>query len=439
VSDLPPSSPDTPGEHDAWLRQALRHAPDAAATPPTALREAILAEARSAVRARRPAAQASLADHVAAFWSWLARPPVAAGFASVMAATLVGLMWWDRPMDEGVALPPSRTAKSDAAPKPPVASVAADALSAPPAAAPRTTAAPPVPNALAAKRDAPAIKSEPTGRAKEKKRKDLAPPSTMQAAASPSPFPSNGRAENAAAARNQVTPPELAKKAESDTSAAPPASLPAAPAEPSPAMAPIEAARSTEGAAVEAKSTGAVSAAAKAAPALRQRAATLPRDAADALDARAPAAAQAFAAAPPPTPMREGASTVERRATAAISARPMATLLDSLARSAARWARPAASGEPAPLDSTTQAWLGRVDAATAGRWQAASKRANRLEGALAPDADTLPLSRDGRPAAIVRIEDNGVFFELEPGPAWFAPLPPAEAARLRASLPPIQR
>ena len=74
MSDLPPSSPDTPGEHDAWLRQALRHAPDAAATPPTALREAILAEARSAVRARRPAAQASLADHVAAFWSWLARP-----------------------------------------------------------------------------------------------------------------------------------------------------------------------------------------------------------------------------------------------------------------------------------------------------------------------------------------------------------------------------
>jgi hypothetical protein len=36
------------------------------------------------------------------WWSWLARPPIAAGFATVMAATVVGLMWWDRPLDEAV-------------------------------------------------------------------------------------------------------------------------------------------------------------------------------------------------------------------------------------------------------------------------------------------------------------------------------------------------
>ena len=30
-------------ERDAWLREALRHAPDASAAPPAALREAILA------------------------------------------------------------------------------------------------------------------------------------------------------------------------------------------------------------------------------------------------------------------------------------------------------------------------------------------------------------------------------------------------------------
>jgi hypothetical protein len=41
----------------------------------------------------------------------MARPaPVAAGFASVMAATLVGMLWWDRPLDETRLPSPSATA-----------------------------------------------------------------------------------------------------------------------------------------------------------------------------------------------------------------------------------------------------------------------------------------------------------------------------------------
>jgi len=109
--DGPRSSPSSSGpEHDAWLREALRHAPDASASPPPSLREAILAEARAAARAgstRQPAASASLLERALAFWSWLARPQVAAGFASVMAATLVGMLWWDRPMDETMLPAPS--------------------------------------------------------------------------------------------------------------------------------------------------------------------------------------------------------------------------------------------------------------------------------------------------------------------------------------------
>jgi len=62
--DGPRSSPSSSGpEHDAWLREALRHAPDASASPPPSLREAILAEARAAARAgstRQPAASASI-------------------------------------------------------------------------------------------------------------------------------------------------------------------------------------------------------------------------------------------------------------------------------------------------------------------------------------------------------------------------------------------
>ena len=39
------SDPDRDGARDAWLSQALRHAPDSNAAPPTALSEAILVEA----------------------------------------------------------------------------------------------------------------------------------------------------------------------------------------------------------------------------------------------------------------------------------------------------------------------------------------------------------------------------------------------------------
>ena len=37
-------------ERDAWLREALRHAPDADAAPPRDLSETILAQARAAAR-----------------------------------------------------------------------------------------------------------------------------------------------------------------------------------------------------------------------------------------------------------------------------------------------------------------------------------------------------------------------------------------------------
>lgn len=92
---------DTP-EPDARLIAALRHAPDADAAPPAALAQAILRSAREAVAAPAPTAAGSVVQRLRATWSWLARPPVAAGFASVMLATVVGLMWWGRPMDEGL-------------------------------------------------------------------------------------------------------------------------------------------------------------------------------------------------------------------------------------------------------------------------------------------------------------------------------------------------
>ena len=128
-------------ERDAWLREALRHAPDSGALPPRELSETILASARAATRsaqglpARHPAAHGPT-HPLAAFWDWLARPSVAAGFASVMAATLVGLMWWDRPMDEMLARRPRSHARDRCAGKTPARSCARWKSPAPSAARP---------------------------------------------------------------------------------------------------------------------------------------------------------------------------------------------------------------------------------------------------------------------------------------------------------------
>ncbi|MEQ1685371.1 MAG: hypothetical protein ABL916_17130 [Burkholderiaceae bacterium] len=116
---------------DAWLAQALRHAPDANADAPPALSDMILREARAA--ARPPAASARAASigplqWLASAWGWLARPPVAAGFASVMVATLVGVMWWDQPLDETLPRAPevvSSTPQARAEPAPSAAEAAA--------------------------------------------------------------------------------------------------------------------------------------------------------------------------------------------------------------------------------------------------------------------------------------------------------------------------
>lgn len=137
---------------DAWLREALRHAPDADAAPSPELSAAILRQARDAVKvAARPAA----ASHpLLQLWSWLARPPVAAGFATVMVATLVGVMWWDKPLDETLprSEPPAATvAQSSApAPAPAPASIATPLAAAPPRAQEEATKAAP---ATTARRD----------------------------------------------------------------------------------------------------------------------------------------------------------------------------------------------------------------------------------------------------------------------------------------------
>ncbi len=186
-------TPHDDAERDAWLTQALRHAPDADAAPPAELGETILRAARNAVKASQAAAPAR-ANPLGQLWSWLARPSVAAGFATVMVATLVGVMWWDKPLDETLpqAAAPATTATAERNAAPPAAVPAAPEPSQAQAElrvekeAPRAAArpAPPAPAQPARKRAA-----EPpaavTADASSKRSADAATPM----AAAPSAFP----------------------------------------------------------------------------------------------------------------------------------------------------------------------------------------------------------------------------------------------------------
>lgn len=194
---------------DPHLREALRHAPDAQLQAPTALSELILKEARAKARDPQPAAVTATPAPAWAqrVWGWLARPAVATGFAGVMAAVLVGLMWWDEPMDE--ALP--RSPLPAAAPR--AEGAAASQAPAAPAVVPArpsadTTTAAPKPEP-ARKKAAEAPRAATQGTAAPA-RSDAAPPSPQQDTAAPAPVPPPAPAPATAAA----PPPAFAEKAE---------------------------------------------------------------------------------------------------------------------------------------------------------------------------------------------------------------------------------
>lgn len=188
------SAHDEPGDlpHDAWLREALRHAPDAEAGPPPKLNETILrmgraavaprAERRAAPAVRMPAAPSSggVLQTLSAWWSWLARPPVAAGFAGLMVATVVGVMWWDRPLEE--ALPPREEATT-------VAAAPAAAPAATEAAAPKPAGLPEAAKRAAEPQPGDGMRSlripAPAEPAAAMKKSEVAPPAVAAAPAAP--------------------------------------------------------------------------------------------------------------------------------------------------------------------------------------------------------------------------------------------------------------
>ena len=387
-------------ERDAWLAQALRHAPDANADAPPSLSDTILREAR--VAAVRPAA-ATAAPRPASIgpvqwltsaWDWLACPPVAAGFASVMVATLVGVMWWDRPLDESLPRAPevvssTPQARAEAAPPAVVANAPAahEAQVAPPEPA---TPKPGTPAGAVAARarvaDRKEAESKATGKNEAEKR---------ARASRPTEEPTRMRSAADAA-------PAVA------AAAPPPVAYPAAPQ--------------------------AAATAHEALPPLEQRPAPIAPAAKAAAEASAPVAADK--AASPRHDLRAMQGTVSPAALAKSRAAdagdaPLATLRARIAQQPERWRWQRGPGSPQAMNAAVQGWLAELDGQAAPRWQAGAGSSAR------EPVNTLRLFRDGVLQATLGLAGSAVWFEAigaSAPAASVAALPEGAAESLRKAL-----
>ena len=404
-----PRSPADPiasdDERDAWLREALRHAPDSSLSPPALLRDSILSQARAAVAvavplppvaaampARRPVQRESA---LATVWSWLSRPPVAAGFASVMAATLVGLMWWDRPMDETMPQAPALSSPPPAAMAPAAESFVKQRTPAPPSAQSQP-AAPPAP---VARRLGPPPAADVRAQA------EAAAGDAVRDRAEP--FPAEAKEERSAA---RSTAREAPKK---DDRLATPA--------PAPAFADNIAGGSDKerlGQERVRQSAGATASSGRLDAARDAGAPSVTAQAAPGADLQA-------------APRSSGSAMPAKLARPAAVARPLASLLSAAATDASRIARLHGDGRIAAADDALLRWLGELDAVGAGLWQALDAPTDRAGIAL-------DVRIDGQPAAAISIEASSVTLSSRTGAAprlWRADIGAAAAERLRNSLP----
>jgi hypothetical protein len=397
-------------ERDAWLREALRHAPDADAAPPATLTEAILKQARAAA-ATAPAPRP--ANPWSAAWAWLARPPVAAGFAGVMAATLVGLMWWDRPMDEAMPHPPTPELKRSAPAEAPAPTAATDP------AAPAARAEAPNDVRLGAQGADAAARPAPS-----------APPASPARKAAPEaarrPTPAAASQQPSAVRRPEPEPFASERK---QASGAPGPAPEAVPVPPSRRQAPAATAAPAPAAPAMAEAT-------KDAAPPRERAITgaaqesrgVTRDkleAASAAASRNLAGGVSTATRSPPamTALRSQQDEATERTA------PLADTLASVANYPALWSWQRGAGTQA-MTPALQRWLMQIDTATTSRWRSAPAAAAGTEGSA------LRLYRAGELRATLHLGDDGVSFTPAgaAAPTARAALAPAAAAALKRSL-----
>jgi hypothetical protein len=390
---------DSPPEHDAHLRAALRHMPDAELGAPAALSDTILRAARAATRSAAAPLRARPVrwyDGLAQAWMALARPPVIAGLASVVLLTVVGLSVWEQPVDPRSA-PMANTqvaaqpvpAATPTEPATPAATALATPVAMPPAPSPAAVA-------TAAQRRTVAVPG----------REPLTPERAIDRSGVSAPPP--------AEARNDLATPF-------------PPALPA----PEPTAPHITAeARSLErralgqtptGALAEAGPAGGTAAAAKAAP--------------------APALAGA-SAAPNATDVATGTARAERSSAAARAASPTLTALaEALANEPQRWRVQRGSTPAQSISPALAAWLTQLDAFAAARWQPSDvPRAEVLRSMAAAEIIELRWHRDGVVLHRLWLGADGVLWQPLPGgggasayPFWL-PVDADTAQRLRVAL-----
>ena len=468
------------GERDAWLQEALRHAPDHSVVPPLALSDAILRAARSSAdsapstapsftsassfspsaalpttASSQPSAppRGAAASGLLAWWSWLARPPVAAGFASVLAATLVGMLWWDRPLDERLPGPPaSAAAPADSiahgkATPPPLVAAAPQPSPSPSPDALRLPAPPPLPSPSPDANPRLTLKA----RVQERAAPDLASgPATRQSDAPPSTAPPS------------TASPSAAPLPEMTGAMAAPRAFPESPA--SATDAGPERRRQT--AALEAARTG-----------RSGRAAVVDADSEPA------SRSESSAKDREPDAGSNGVAQVPGRRDSSLAASATAPVgLDSLRREIeaqpGRWSWQRDAATPVPVDAPLRRWLAATgdaatsrssDAGSADTRSAAAKPGATPSPSPSPSPSTSPLPspsssplsplpspspstlpslppsaphvlrfwRDGRLHTTVRLEADRLAGEpaAEPGRRWQVLLEPGAGARLARDLP----
>lgn len=466
---------DPGAEHDAYLRSALRHAPDAALVPSEALNEAILKQARSA--AARPSVPASGAGaaasssgralprdwgtrawrRLASVWMWFGQPAVATGFAGLMVATLVGVMWWDRPLDEALPQRAERPAVADRLA--PASASVADRLAA--ASAP-ATARPTAPSAADAGADAQARepervqqnRAEATPDPRRLSMRDGSAPSKAPARAATGPSARTQGAE--APSRSAATAPNPSALT---TAPAPPPPTPAvSPPEQSPQAFPRFADPSVDastrardrtvepnaaGAGPAAKSGLALGAPATPAAAPSSRGALRSRD----ITANAPTESRTdqrreVQMAESTAPERMALNPLAKSAQVVAATSPLPALRAALAAEPGRWTWIGDDGTVRPSSPELQRWLARLEAATLVSTDDPSPAASAADRQEPSTADrqgperTVTLLRDGERHTTLRL---GVAVEAipqqSPGRRWQARLSPSAAAALRAGIP----
>ncbi|CAN5618687.1 hypothetical protein BH11PSE7_BH11PSE7_19110 [soil metagenome] len=432
-------------ERDAWLCEALRHAPDADVSAPPALKLRILREARSTaglplaapvpVQQRSASGWHRIAAGAAALWAALARPPVAAGFASVMVATLVGLLWWDRPMDEALPRPPLRAE----------APAVREVTPAPSALAPESSPEPlpessPLPPAEPATADPSPAKERRRGATDAAARKSAPAAPRLESKATERedrPSPKEWRSDPSAALSRAPMPmpaaPSLADAPalSARTPAATPAPPPAAAAAPMQDMqaAPTAPALQQAPPMPSAKAVAAAPATSAETARPASRAELSPRIA---VPASAPLAGNFLASG---NPMASGL----------VSNNPMADLLLSILERPQRWTWQSNPGDgtPQPMSNALLRWLMSLDGTAAGL------RAAPGRSAPAPSADepapmptmVLRLASDGQPGATIELGPDHIDTDITPTvtrsaapPPRRTALPPAGMNALKSSL-----